>query len=148
MRKCYNGPILLAADLMMGKCTVDHFENFRYWLISRGETVFSKAIMDPDSLVEQLQAGKVNYTFPLFANVAGDALTNHTDKKARKILDNRSKVLMPEIDLSWREDIHKAMEKCPRLVANRLNNLYYTQIFQHTERNKNKQQSRQKREKK
>src|SRR4051794_4458171 len=43
-----------AGYLLAGGMRDDAFEEFRYWLISRGERVYRLAITDPDALADEL----------------------------------------------------------------------------------------------
>ncbi len=43
-----------AAYLINGGCSDDGFEYFRAWLISRGQVVFEAALVDPDSLADEV----------------------------------------------------------------------------------------------
>lgn len=45
-----------AADFIACGCSDDGFLDFRAWLIAQGKTVFDKALEDPESLVEVVEA--------------------------------------------------------------------------------------------
>jgi len=49
----YNQALWAVAHVVMGGCTDDGFDYFRYWLISRGKDVYEKAIYDADSLCDE-----------------------------------------------------------------------------------------------
>jgi len=50
LKESYTWALWGAAYLINGGCSDDGFEYFRLWLISRGQSVYEKAIKDPDSL--------------------------------------------------------------------------------------------------
>ena len=49
-RGSYRWDLWGACYLIMGGCSDDGFEYFRAWLVSQGQSVFEKALRDPDSL--------------------------------------------------------------------------------------------------
>jgi hypothetical protein len=51
-RLAYNNELRAAAYIINGSGSEDGFTDFRAWLISRGEKVFSKAIENPETLVD------------------------------------------------------------------------------------------------
>ena len=63
-RKAYSWDLWGAAYVINGGASDDGFEYFQRWLISKGQTVFEKAISDPDSLADMLAddaAGNCEY---------------------------------------------------------------------------------------
>ena len=52
-RQSYNQALWAVAYVVMGGCSDDGFDYFRYWLLSRGKTVYIDAIQDADSLCDE-----------------------------------------------------------------------------------------------
>lgn len=50
--KAYDGALWDAADIIGCGCSDDGFLDFRAWLISNGQEVYEKALVDPESLVD------------------------------------------------------------------------------------------------
>ncbi len=50
--KAYNWNLWAAAYLINGGCSEEEFDQFVYWLISRGEETYSNSVDDPDYLAE------------------------------------------------------------------------------------------------
>jgi hypothetical protein len=50
--KAYRWDLWGAAFVMNGGCSDDGFRYFRDWLISEGQTIFTNAVADPESLAE------------------------------------------------------------------------------------------------
>jgi hypothetical protein len=52
INKAYTWKLWAAAYIVNGGCSDDTFMDFRGWLIAQGEAVYTRAVEDPDSLVE------------------------------------------------------------------------------------------------
>ncbi len=52
LNRAFLPALLDAAYLMNGGCSEDGFLYFRAWLIGQGESIFEKALVDPESLAE------------------------------------------------------------------------------------------------
>lgn len=52
----YQAPLWNAAYIICGGCSDDGFDYFRGWLITQGETIFTNALVNPDSLADLLRA--------------------------------------------------------------------------------------------
>ena len=67
------------AYIMDGGCGDDGFMDFRAWLIGQGKTVFEKALANPESLVDIVEAGQETKSEALLY-VAMEAYENKTGK--------------------------------------------------------------------
>ena len=47
----YRNDLWFAGYIMNGGCSDSGFERFRYWLISKGKSVYYKALYNPDTLI-------------------------------------------------------------------------------------------------
>ena len=76
----YRWDLWAAAYIIAGGCSDDGFVNFRYGLISRGQTVFDAALSDPESLVDvagDSDSGFIpNESFGYVAREVYEAMTN------------------------------------------------------------------------
>jgi hypothetical protein len=74
MNQSYSWDLWGAAYLVNGGASDDGFEYFRCWLISKGRTVFQKAVSSPDSLSDLLATGDGGvFEFEAFGYVAREA---------------------------------------------------------------------------
>lgn len=53
-REAYRWDLWAAAYVILGGCSDDSFDNFRYWLIAQGQAIYEAAIAHPDSLITVL----------------------------------------------------------------------------------------------
>lgn len=67
MNESYHFDLWAAAYIINDGCTEDEFDYFRGWLISQGETVFTNALADPESLVDVIPEKSEEKTF--FENI-------------------------------------------------------------------------------
>lgn len=115
-----------ACILLNGGATGDDgFRDFRSWLISRGRTVYEKALADPDSLVSievQLIDGRPYAqweTFAYAAFIAYEELTGRgliEDEQAENISINVVAIeLKEEIDLPFYYTLALVEKKLPKL---------------------------------
>jgi hypothetical protein len=65
--RAYTRPLWDAASLINRFCSDDGFEDFRAWLISRGEQVYLRALEDPDSLAPFAAGGSLQFEAFLYA---------------------------------------------------------------------------------
>lgn len=54
MQRSYRWDLWAAAYVILGGCSDDSFDYFRYWLIAQGREIFDAAVAHPDSLVAVL----------------------------------------------------------------------------------------------
>jgi hypothetical protein len=67
-----------AAYLINGGCSDDGFAYFRSWLISRGRSVYSGAVGDPDSLAGVVDPDRDDYEFEDLRGVAQEVYEETT----------------------------------------------------------------------
>lgn len=114
----YTGNLWCVAFIVMGGCSDDGFDYFRYWLVSRGKEVCLKAIKDPDSLCDEfdkIPEGEIP-EFEDFPYILADAF----EKKFNKAYDAEmmnydfGKILSPNVVFNWRQDDEESIKKnCP-----------------------------------
>jgi len=79
-QQAYRWDLWGAAYIIGGGCSDDAFVDFRSWLISMGQSVYERAIADPDSLadIEMGPDGEEDAFFEEFAYVASQAYEKKT----------------------------------------------------------------------
>ncbi len=111
-----------AAEVILGGCGDDSFIDFRYWLISKGRSIFEKAVDDPDTLADVINDHDIKRgcSFPEFASIAGEAWNKKTGKS---FLSRRSgyELFKSPVIPSTLEDIEY---KFPKLSARFQNYAY------------------------
>ena len=65
LRKAYTWDLWGAVYVLHGGASDDYFEDFRGWLISRGQRAFEAALADPDGMGEGLPPGGMGEGLPL-----------------------------------------------------------------------------------
>src|SRR5580698_6558611 len=53
LNETYTAEMWCAGHIMNTRCSDDGFEDFRYWVISRGKEIYYKAKANPDTLVNE-----------------------------------------------------------------------------------------------
>lgn len=119
----YRQDLWAVAYVVLGGCSDDGFDYFRFWLISRGRKIFEKALEDVDSLCD---------VFSGLEDPEGDDYPEQEllDYVAMEILNERAgeddyyyvleeNYLLPsythEIEFEWDEDDEESIRKiCPR----------------------------------
>lgn len=117
----YRQDLWAVAYVVLGGCSDDGFDYFRFWLISRGRKIFEKALEDVDSLCD---------VFSELEDPEGDDYPEQEllDYAAMEILNERAgkdyyvleeNYLLPsythEIEFEWDEDDKESIRKiCPR----------------------------------
>lgn len=80
MNETYRWGLWAAAYIIEGGCSDDSFMDFRSWLISMGQNIYTKALQDPESLVESASNPTVeNCLFEEFQYVAGGVYGGELD---------------------------------------------------------------------
>ena len=123
-RKSYNQALWAAAYTVMGGCSDDGFDYFRFWLITRGKAVFMAALKDADSLCDEFD----NTDYPELEE-ADYAVMDVLEKKygedfyaAEQDYDLGDKNL-PAINFEWQEDDESSIENiCPKTFKKWWNN--------------------------
>ncbi len=116
--KAYIGNLWDAAQLIEYGCSDSGFEEFREWLVGRGEEAYDNAIKDPETLVDVLEVGE--QIFPTLLGPALDAYEKVTQKDMPPMsrewaeLQGRSKI---NIDADETELLAEISARFPRLTA-------------------------------
>lgn len=115
----YTPELWAAAYLVKNGCSDDGFEYFRYWLISRGEAVFKKAMENPDSLADEYNKvdGAFDYEYEGLAYLPIEVLEEKYDIDYYEIngtYDFENVYDYPDIHLEWHIDTIK--ELLPKTV--------------------------------
>lgn len=116
----YDSLMWCAAYLMNGGCSDDGFEYFRFWLISRGKSVYQSAKENPDWLVTQLGSDSDVYfsedlsyaaTYAFYRITMKTELYDWVDESFKFNAAN-----YPEIEFGWQEDDPESMRAiCPNI---------------------------------
>lgn len=118
----YTPALWAAAYLVKNGCSDDGFEYFRYWLISRGEVVFKKAIEDPDSLANEYEKvdGAFDYEYETLAYLPIEVLEEKYDIDYYEIdgtYDFENVYDYPDINLEWHKDtIYELLPKTAKML--------------------------------
>lgn len=96
----------------------EEFDHFRYWLISRGETVYYTALRKPDNLATLVgQQPGFRYGFADFPDIAGILFKRQTGRDLYSYLSYDHDIHDLE-ELDWDEQDSSSMQRiCPRLYA-------------------------------
>lgn len=115
----YDSRLWCAANTMMGFCSDDSFDYFRYWLIAQGKTVYEKAIKNPDSLVSHIKPSPTveDYRFEEFGPAPLKVLKDKTGLSWSELPRITSHPRLPQLDMAWSKDPKKAMQMCPDIWA-------------------------------
>jgi hypothetical protein len=89
MADAYTWDLWGAAYLINGGCSDDGFAYFRAWLISRGQSVYSAALRDPDSLSSIVDPDRDDYEFEALWGAAQEVYEETTGSE------------MPADDSAW-----------------------------------------------
>lgn len=114
----YRSDLWCAAFIMNGGCSDDGFMDFRAWLISRGQAVYTRALAKPDSLADLVTDPEYDfYSFGDFIYGLDDVfseLTHGADMDEYLAGEARE----PELTgFEWEEDDEDSMRRiCPRLM--------------------------------
>lgn len=117
----YKQDLWAAAYIVLGGCSDDGFDYFRFWLIAQGRKVFYAAMENADSLCD---------VFSELAEESESPENEDLDYAVQEVLGERSgdsnyfykareNYLMPqnkpEIEIDWDEDDEESLRKiCPR----------------------------------
>ncbi|EAE2093192.1 DUF4240 domain-containing protein [Listeria monocytogenes] len=106
-KKSYNQSLWAVAYVVLGGCSDDGFDYFRYWLLTRGKAAFTSAMENADTLCDEF-----------------DLLTEdeYPENEAASRIEFEE-VSMPPIDFEWDEDDEDSIKKvCPNTFAKWWNN--------------------------
>jgi hypothetical protein len=114
-QEAYRWDLMRVALLIEGSCGDDGFAEFRWWLISLGESDFRRALDDPDHLAGIAHLGETTLTFfPLFGLVATDL---YEQRSGREIPDDPTFQLEPIGGEKFAYEPHEMSKRFPGLWA-------------------------------
>ncbi len=116
----YTSEMWCAAYLMNGGCSDDGFEYFRCWVISLGQQIFEKSLIQPDTLIDFIQDHQEIYEFEDLWYVAIRAFENKTGKNLFDYIDYETFTTRegnyPTLEFNWQEEDPESMKLiCPEL---------------------------------
>lgn len=123
--QAYSSNLWATAYLIKGGCSDDTFEYFRYWLISRGEKVFKQALVNPDTLCDELAKvdGENEYEYEGLAFIPNEVLDEKFEIEYYEIdgtYDFGDVYDYPEIELEWHEDaVKKLLPNIYKMINNK-----------------------------
>ena len=112
--EAYNGDLWAVAYIVMGGCSDDGFDYFRYWLVTRGKEVYSKAILNADSLCDEFdkvakgdvpEFEEVAY---IASNIFEEKFKQDYDQEEEKYDTDYTSTRLP-FALNWDEDDEDSM---------------------------------------
>lgn len=113
-RKTYRSDWWAAAYIINSGCSDDGFEDFRAWVISRGQKAFEEAVKDPESLVKHVNKNNMGECeAELLIYAALEAYDQKTDKD--DFYDVLTYTPMPVIVFDWNEGDDSLKKKFPKL---------------------------------
>jgi hypothetical protein len=118
--KAYTSELWCAGYIVNGGCSDDGFEYFRLWLISAGKEIYYKALANPDSLVEVVEANNDTYDFEALTYVPLTAFSNKTGLDLYDYVDDENFKYRgeTEMEFTWEEeDVESQQKICPKLYA-------------------------------
>ena len=119
--KSYNQALWAVAYTVMGGCSDDWFDYFRFWLVSRGKDVFTAAMQDHDSLADEFDKLADGET-PAWEEISYVADKVFKKRFGKEMDDSdvdveidEKELLWPEIEFEWKESDEESIKKiCPR----------------------------------
>ena len=118
-RQSYNQALWAVAYVVLGGCSDDGFDYFRFWLLSRGKSVFMKAIQEADSLCNEFD-NLTDDEYPEWEDldyVPKEVFEKNFNKDYYKAEENidYGDISLPEIIFEWNEDDEDSIRKvCPK----------------------------------
>ncbi len=114
-RQSYRSDWWAAAYLINSGCSDDGFEDFRAWVISRGQKVYDEAWKNPESLMHQVNAENIGdcqaETLLFTADHVYERKTGKDD-----FYKHLSPAPMPTLVFDWQEDDDSLQIKFPKLA--------------------------------
>ncbi|MCL6572837.1 MAG: DUF4240 domain-containing protein [Bacillus sp. (in: Bacteria)] len=119
MNESYQSHLWGAAYLIMGGCSDDSFDYFRGWLISQGQEVFEKTLLNPEFLANYISDKNLGEEgvpeYEEFLNLGFDAYTLKKDGDPEEwdenlydemlnLLSQKGWVANTEIELDWEDE--------------------------------------------
>jgi hypothetical protein len=116
--KSYNQELWAVAYTVLGGCSDDGFDYFRFWLLSRGKSVYFEALRDADTLCDEFDK-LADDEYPEWEDI--DYVPKQVfEKKFKKDFyeaeDNYDfDLIRPQIELEWDEDDEESIRDiCPK----------------------------------
>jgi hypothetical protein len=117
----YRQDLWAVAYVVLGGCSDDGFDYFRYWLISRGKSVFMETMENVDSLCDEFDKEDVEYPeAELLSYVVCDVYENRFGTDFYDAMNDYDMGEMVdrtflEMDFDWDEDNEESIRKiCPK----------------------------------
>lgn len=125
-KQSYKQDLWAVAYTVMGGCSDDGFDYFRFWLISRGKDVYMNALSNADSLCDVFTAGDYP-EWEEISYVPNRVLEDNYDidfyaYEADGDVEYES-IPLPRLNFEWEEDDEDSIRKvCPRTFDKWWNN--------------------------
>jgi hypothetical protein len=120
-KKSYTQGLWAVAYTVLGGCSDDGFDYFRFWLITRGKAVFDEALSNPDSLCDVFETlTDEEEDYPEQEDVAYVPKKVFERKYNKDFYKEEDKYdfgseTYPEINFEWDEDDEETIRAvCPR----------------------------------
>ena len=119
-REAYQAELWACAHTACWGCGDSMFEDFRCWVISRGEKVYYNSLKNPDSLIEEFKKLEESGEEPFYGKFFSIVTTPYEEKTGKLIgedlkyyEDDLKKEWEYEVDVSWIEDEERLLKVCP-----------------------------------
>ena len=118
-RQSYNQALWAVAYVVLGGCSDDGFDYFRFWLLSRGKSVYMKAIQNADSLCDEFD-NLTDDEYPEWEDlgyVPKEVFEKKFGKNFYEIEDtfDYGEMSLPEITFEWDDEDEETIRKvCPK----------------------------------
>ena len=112
--------ISCASFIINGNDLTETVEHFRYWILSRGKTVYDTALIDADYLISEISPETNFYDFEGFKRIASKAFKNLTEQEIADYIDSKKLKTTPSLNdaIRWDENDPETLQKhCPNLFA-------------------------------
>jgi hypothetical protein len=115
MAEAYHWDLWGAAYVIGQGCSDDGFQDFRAWLISKGEVVYRKALKDPETLVESVVDSDDDCQFEEFQYVASQVWEQKTRKDLSRFPTLDSEYPESPKGQEWSEEGDDLERRFPKL---------------------------------
>lgn len=126
-RKSYNQALWAVAYTVLGGCSDDGFDYFRFWLITRGKAVYYEALRDADTLCDEFD-GLTDDEYPEWEDVDYVPMEVYEERTGKDFYDAEETYefnmpAYPEMEFEWDEEDEESIRKiCPRTFDKWWNN--------------------------
>ncbi|AKG71409.1 TPA: DUF4240 domain-containing protein [Serratia fonticola] len=118
--QAYRWDLWAAAYIMGGGCSDDGFMDFRDWLISRGQSVYEAALINPDSLADIVD-GEEEGQHEGYSYLVGRIIEELHPEYEKALFEQTSyktiKFPSEPSGTAWEDDEETLAKLCPRLFA-------------------------------